>query len=168
LDKADIDLLWKEVDSGMATSQQKVDAIWESGEAKYINRLDDIIELLRDPCGQVRYYALQAVVVKYGIHSFESLCWDMIDFDEDEDVRSAAAACIGFINENSKNKNLILRLSDMLKENRGNFINRSIYFSILQIGGVDFSDSLFPEHRRPFSNSDIDWSLINRLVSENR
>jgi hypothetical protein len=111
----------------------------------------------------VRYNALSALILDWGLDEHRATCIHMLHEDSDEDNRSLAAGCLGSLDEGTHNpETLRLLLQVFCDGSENKYVRRSAYLAILDVVSV-------PREQRPPSaqewvwDTDINWKLINEL-----
>src|SRR5687768_11215044 len=112
-----LDGLWARIDQGVAAEQEKIDAATLSGKSNNKAYVPRLLKLLDEPEGQVRYYALQSLVLglKKKDEEMRRICMKLLRQDPDEDVRGIAAACAGNISFGSRSPQIFSQLLAELK-----------------------------------------------------
>jgi hypothetical protein len=170
LDQETLEEQWRKIALGLASDQEKIDAAvltGQRGDRKYVPRL---LLLLGDPDGEVRYYALQTLVIdlKQFDKAVEERSWKALCEDQDEDVRSMAATCLGKIYFNSRSRSVFIRLLDQLKApGQPDSAKGLIYSALFKVAGrppSEWPGLLSP--RKVFERSDIDWNKVAWLEDQ--
>lgn len=165
-----LDDLWQQIDKGLAGEQEKVDAAVLSGKSKDHRYVSHLQSLLNDEDGQVRYYALQGLVL--GLQqkgdAMGERCWELLRQDPDEDVRGMAAACLGSIYFGTRSyrvfQNLLKELGHPEQSLRA---KGTIYDVLFKIAGRPPAE--WPSLQIPwksFEEADIDWGAVARLEDQ--
>jgi hypothetical protein len=130
--------LRRRVTTGKASEQEKIDFLfaWKRQDGEVPPSL--LEQLATDGSWEVRYYALQTMVLDLGItdQTAADLCWAALENDPDESVKGMAAACLGSIFFNSYREDVARRLKrafDRPSYDAG--IQWSIYGSLLGLVG---------------------------------
>lgn len=158
---------WRSVALGKAGSQEKIDLAWESGESKASEFAPQLRHLLRDHNEEVRYYALQALVLELREHDpeIQEVCWRLLEEDGDDDVRSMAARCLGRILSGSGDRETFSRLVQILKDqSQPSRVQRSAYEALFDLAGRPPREwpSLQVSWRR-LHEMEIDWAKVAEL-----
>lgn len=159
--------LWARVEEGVADGHEKAEAAWLAGEEKSRTRVAQLLELVRDDDREVRYYALQSLVLDLQqTHSeIEQACWDLLKDDPDEYVRSMAATCLGKIHFASLRSEALGRLVTELKNpTQPSLAKAAIYSALFKIAARqphEWPGLTGP--RKNFEESDIDWEKVAEL-----
>lgn len=164
--------LWRKIDLGIANEQDKIDVACSAGQAGDVVAIPRLMRLLSDDSAQVRYYALQALVLdlQKTDAEIERHCWRMLREDLDADVRGMAAACLGkihFANSSySAFQRLVAELKDPAQPPRA---KSSIYGALYKVAGRPPSDwPGLQGPRKVFEESDIDWAKLAQFEDEIR
>ena len=156
--------LWRRVTLGLADAQEKIEASWLAGESRETKYIEPLVKLLNDDEEQVRYFALQALVLDLQQIDKRAadLCWRLLNEDPDIDVRSMAATCLGKILFNSWSLENFHKLVDQLKgPGQTPHVKGAIYDALFKVAGRPPSE--WPRGqlgRREFEESDIDWAKV--------
>jgi HEAT repeat protein len=94
-----LDSLWRRVDQGTATPQDRVDAAALAGRSKDQRYVPRLLKLLQEDDAQTRHYALQSLVLdlQQTDQGMQDQRMNLLRRDPDEQVRSMAATCLGNI-----------------------------------------------------------------------
>jgi HEAT repeat protein len=167
-----LDALWRRIEAKEANEQERIDAAMESGRSRDSKRVPLLLGLLHDDEGQVRYYALQALVLdlqEVG-EAMAEKCWQLLTADEDDDVRSMAATCLGKIHFATDRLEVARRLQIELKSpDQSDYVKGAIYATLFQVAGrppSEWSGLVGPP--RAFEEHDIDWSKVAQLEDDVR
>ncbi|HEV7669328.1 MAG TPA: HEAT repeat domain-containing protein [Thermoanaerobaculia bacterium] len=108
----------RRVAAGKASEQEKIDFLFDWGRESRKGPRVLLEELTGDECWEVRYYALQTMVLDLKIKdpSSADLCWAALEQDPDESVKGMAAGCLGSIYFNSYRKDVARRLKRAFDE----------------------------------------------------
>ncbi len=160
----------REINKGTATADDKVAFAAAAGAMVAREWLPTVRGLLLDPEPEVRKYAFQAVVLDFDIKDGEmlGLCRQRLLEDEDEDVRSMAATCLGSIGWNSRNSQLFGLLEQKLEDEAEEpWVRGSVYNALLSVMGVPPQDGWFGVDLRVRAvfdpTRDIDRDKLNSL-----
>lgn len=165
-----LDDIWRKIDLGTADDDLKIAAATLVGKNKFHSFVPRLLRLLEDDEGQVRYYALQSLVLDLQQNSgrIQELCWDLLRHDPDDDVRSLAATCIGKIWFNTGSRQIFRQLLAELKNPDQPALAKSlIYSALFKIAGrppLEWPGLQTP--RKVFEESDIDWEKVARLEDQ--
>ncbi|MGD2114649.1 MAG: HEAT repeat domain-containing protein [Acidobacteriota bacterium] len=158
---------WRSVALGKAGSQEKIDLAWETGESKSTEFAPELRRLLEDDDEEVRYYTLQSLVLQLHEHDsdIQQVCWRLLETDDDDDVRSMAATCLGRIYSGSGDLRVFSRLVEVLKDqNQSGGVQRSAYEALFDLAGRPPREwpSLQVSWRR-LHEMEIDWAKVAEL-----
>lgn len=127
------------VRSGLASGQEKVDFAIAVGESYANAWLPEVLVLLRDEDPEVRKYSLSAAVLDLDIVDADILefCRDRLVNDEEESVRSMAAACFGKIVWNRRSREHFRFLKSRLDDpQESNLVRGSVFNALHYLMGV--------------------------------
>lgn len=159
--------LWGLVAQGSASPQERLDAAWMAGELGERSLLPRVKALLEDEDGQVRYYALQALVIDLGERTPEmtEVSWKLLETDPDEDVQSMAASCLSSIYFGQRKKEIFRRTVDLLRgDSLSGYVKGGLYGLLHKLAGLpprEWPGLWGP--RKVFEDSDIDWEKVGEL-----
>jgi len=162
--------LWRRIDSGLADEQEKIDTAVRSGESKQERYIPLLVRLLDDEASQVRYYALQSLVLdlRQKDSFMEARCWQLLKEDPGEEVRGMAAACLGSIYLNKRSAHVFRQLLGELEGmSQSPVVKASIYTSLFKLAGrppMEWPGLKGPA--RVFDEGDIDWEKIAWLQDQ--
>lgn len=165
---------WRRVDLGVADEQERIDAAWKAGESKDASFTLRLIRLLEDESSQVRYYALQSLVLglqQVGVE-VQDLCWRLLREDPDSEVRGMAAACLGKIFLGSMSLTVFKRLvAELRSANQPGGAKSSIYEALFQVAGRPPLEwptvkDVLAGSRNTLAASHIDWEMVAWLEAE--
>lgn len=158
---------WREVELGRASAQEKIDLACQTAEAGATRFISQLRELLRDEDSEVRYYALQSLVLdlKQKGSDMASICWELLEEDPDEDVRSMATACLGSIYFGSRDRRVFRKLTTIAKDSKQpEYVRWRAYGALFKIAGRPPSE--WPGFRvswRELDQVQIDWAKVAEL-----
>ena len=157
---------WREVALGRASEQQKIETASRTGKSKATAFIPQLRELLRDEDPEVRYYALQALVLdlKQKDSEMAGVCWRFLEEDPEKDVRSMAAACLGSIYFGSGDRRVFERLVRVMKDPRQpDYAQRGAYSALFSVAGRHPNE--WPGHGVSWREPDvpIDWAKVAEL-----
>lgn len=157
---------WRDVGLGRASDQEKIDLACETAEAAATAFIPQLRELLRDADSEVRYYALQALVLdlKQKGSDMAGICWGFLEEDPDEDVRSMATACLGSIYFGSGDRRAFERLVSVMKDPRqSEYVQRRAYSALFSVAGRHPNEwpGLGVSWREP--DVPIEWAKVAEL-----
>lgn len=111
----DLDALWARTGAGTATLDEKVRAIVTAGKLGLREYVPRVLDLLADPDGEVRSYALQTLVLDLNQRSeaMSRLCWKLASSDESWEARQMAISCLGSMLFNSRSRSAFNRLKSL-------------------------------------------------------
>ncbi len=164
--------LWKLVDSGRSSSQDRIDAVTLAGRLGDRAAVPRVWRLTADEDEEVRYYALQTLVLDLRAKTGETadLCWRLLERDRDEDVQSMAAACLGSIFLGTNRVDVFQRLAEKLRSRSvSGFVKSSIYGALFSLAGrppAEWPNLMGP--RRVFDETHIDRQKVAELEDEVR
>ena len=167
-----LDELWKLVDSGRSSPQDRIDAATLAGKLGDRSAIPRVWRLMADEDEEVRYYGLQTLVLDLKAKTGETadLCWRLLERDRDEDVQSMAAACLGSIFLGTNRVDVFQRLAEKLRSSSiSGFVKGSIYGALFSLAGrppAEWPNLTGP--RRVFQETDIDWQKVAELEDEVR
>lgn len=169
----DLRRMWEQVALGDASDQQKIDAAWETGRARANRYRKAVEQLLDDPEEQVRYYALQCLVLDLGQadDTMKARCWQFLRLDPDEDVRAMAASCLGSLYQGSRSVEAFNSLEiELHSQAQSPYVKGAIFRSLFAIAGrpaVEWPGVL--DSVRTFSGSEGEWDMVAtlKMVYEN-
>jgi HEAT repeat protein len=169
-DKQHLKSLWQNVALGRASADQKIDAACLGAELGDSESVPNIVELLSDGDGDVRYFALQSLVLdlKQKTEEMARRCFLILQEDSEEEVRGMAAACIGSIYFSSKNGEVFKRLKGIVRDlSEPGFVREAAYQAMFSVVGKPPSEWPWLDGpRKVFEESDIDWSLVAQMEDE--
>lgn len=160
-------LLWNRIAQGSASPQERLDAACMAGKLGERSLLPGVKSLLEDEDGQVRYYALQAVVIDLGEKTPEmaETSWRMLETDPDEDVQRMAVSCLSTIFFGRRKKEVFQRAVDYLRgKGLSGYVKGGLYGLLHKLAGLpprEWPGLWGP--RRVFEDSDIDWKKVAEL-----
>lgn len=166
----DLDLLWRKVHQGIATKQDCVDAAalaGRSGDPAFVPYLQ---KLIKDADAQVRYYALQSLVIDLQQRDpqMQEHCMYLLRKDPDEQVRSMAATCLGKIFFGTLHSRIFRQLLAELKSpDQPQLAKHSLYVALFQVAGrppLEWPGLLGAP--RVFGEKDIDWEKVAWLQDQ--
>ena len=166
----DLERLWNKIESYLAVVQERIDAAALSGESKDLRYVPKLLYLMDDEDSQVRYFALQSLVLdlQQTDSSMQDLCWSLLRFDSDEDVRRMAAACLGKIFFGTRSNQIFRRLLAELEDpGQPPAVKGAVHRALFQIAGrppLEWPSLLGP--RKVFEEADIDWEKIAWLEDQ--
>lgn len=153
--------------SGLARGDFPPDQVWlillilGEGNAQSTRPLVERYLTHEDPT--VRYNALSALILDWGLEDHRATCIRMMHEDPDDDNRSLAIACLGSLDRATHNPDTLrLLLEVFLNGAQDKYIRRSAYSAILNVVGVP-RDQRPPSAREWNWDTDINWKLINDL-----
>jgi hypothetical protein len=162
--------LWQKVSSGTASSDEKIDAACLAAELGDTESVPKIVALLDDSDEDVRYFSLQSLVLdlKEKTENMASLCFRLLREDSGEHVRSMAAACLGSIYFNTKDRRVFSQLRGIVADSREpDFVRGGAYRALFSITGKPPSEwPWVGAPRKVFGESDIDWQLVAQMENE--
>lgn len=152
--------------SDVCNYKQKIDLVNSISRNHERERVPELEAMLEDRCALVREAALQALVLDLGQSHLESRCWQILEDDEDEEVRAMAVNCIGSIHHNSRDSDIMSRLYEMMKnDNISTRIKAALYPAFLRVSGLSLLEWLDAvSGQGEFSEGSIDWSLVEKLM----
>ena len=130
--------LQRRVMTSTASEQEKIDFLCAWGRQGGEGPRSLLEELAADDSWEVRYYALQTMVLDLGItdQAAADLCWAALENDPDDSVKGMAAACLGNVFFNSYRGDVAHRLKRALDHaSYDTGIRWSIYDSLLGLVG---------------------------------
>lgn len=166
-DQAKLQELWKVVDAGDSSPQDRIDALALSGRLRERKSIQRVRELTRDDDEEVRSFALQTLVLDLDDKTDESaeLCWRLLENDLDEDVQATAATCLGGIFFGTNRVDIFKRLAERLRtDTPTSYVKGAIYGALFRLAGrppSEWPGLIGP--RRVFEESDIDWGRVAEL-----
>lgn len=166
----DLERLWEQIALGTASEQQKIDAAWETGRAHANHYRRAVEKLLDDPEGQVRYYALQCLVLDLGQADDEihTRCWRFLRMDPDEDVRAMASTCLGSLFQGSRSAEAFNSLeAELHSPAQSTYVKGAIFRTLFGIVGRPATE--WPgvlDQARTFSGSEVEWSKVAALRAD--
>lgn len=164
--------LWKLLDAGRSTPQDRIDAVCLAGTLRDSSAIPRVWRLTRDEDEEVRYYALQTLVLDLKVKTSEAadLCWRLLEKDPDEDVQSMAAACLGSIFFGTDRVDVFQRLRRHLAgEAMPLLVKGTIYSALFKLAGRPPSEwPSLTGPRKVFEEADIDWQKVAELEDEVR
>lgn len=158
---------WRRVQLGQASEQERIDAAFLTADQQARAFVPELKALLADESENVRYFALQALVLELKERTSEvaETCWCLLEADPDEDVRHMAAAGLGSIYFGQKRRDVFQRFAGQLRdEMQTGHVKGAIYNALHELAGLPPSEwplTNFP--RRVFEESDIDWGKVAAL-----
>jgi HEAT repeat protein len=163
--EAQLELLWRNIADGAAPVQSKIDAAWVTGEMRAVKFIPCVEELLLDESEEVRYYALQCLVLDLHQVEHEATCWRFLRDDSSDDVRALAAACIGSIYEHSFAKATFDSLeSELHSASQSPEVKGSVRTALRTITGLVPTDpASLSSWTRPFGGAKDEWAEIQAL-----
>jgi HEAT repeat protein len=162
--------LWQKVERGTADAHEKAEAAWIAGEEKDRGRIPQLFKLIGDEDSEVRYYALQSLVLdlQQTDSELENVCWKLLSEDPDDSVRSMAATCLGKVHFASLHREAFRRMLSELKDpkqpGRAKAAMYSALFKIAARQPHEWPGLSGP--RKAFKDSDIDWEKVAQLEDE--
>lgn len=159
--------LWRRTKEGIATERERTEAAFLAGELRDVAATPQLVALLDDDAAQVRYYALQALVLDLHVRdtTMAESCWRLLTNDPDDDVRSMATTCIGNIYFGSRRKVVFQRVVELLKSDTlSDFVKGGLYSALFKLAGLpprEWPGLWSP--RKVFEESDVDWTKIAEL-----
>lgn len=169
-DEAVLAGLWQRIDEGSATDEERADAALLAGKLARAEDRPRLEALLGDDYSEVRKYALAALVLHFDDLSFamETRCWETLEADPDEEVRSSAAMCLGKILWARPSLTAFKRLAAQLKESgQPTFVRRAVYDALFSSARRPPSEwpsvARFPRH---FRDEDVDWGRVALLEDQ--
>ena len=129
---------WLEIERGFAIAQEKIEAAVLTGECRDRRFTPHLLHLLEDKEDEVRYYALQSLVLDLQVTDdlMQERCWELLREDPDADVRRMAAACLGKIILVRKSLHAFMRLVDELRSSsQPRAAKGAIYAALFQAAG---------------------------------
>lgn len=165
--KKQLESLWDGLTNVSASTQAKIDLAVRTGESRISTFRPQLRGLLTDRDPQVRYYALQALVIDLHDHDPEVIqaCWSFLACDPDEDVRSMAATCLGSIHFASGDRQTFDRLVEVLEQTRQSpNVRLSTYVALFQVAGRKPEE--WPGFRVPWrqlKDIQVDWQKVAEL-----
>jgi len=105
--------LVKLIGEGQASPQDRLEAVSLIGSLEDASYVTLVRKLLEDDDSEVRYHALQTLVLDLDQKDGESatFCWKMVS-DQDEYVGSMAATCLGSIHSGTRRESAMKKKSD--------------------------------------------------------
>ncbi|MFY9824699.1 MAG: hypothetical protein WAM82_25200 [Thermoanaerobaculia bacterium] len=123
--------------TGAASEQERIDFLrtWYRQGKEGPRSLLEVLAV--DDYWEVRYYALQTMVIDLGIRdqAAADLCWAALEHDADELVKGMAATCLGSIYFNSYRQDVAYRLMRAF-DHVNVAIQWSIYDSLRRLVGL--------------------------------
>jgi HEAT repeat protein len=162
--------MWEQVALGGVSDQEKIHAAWETGLARANRYRRDVENLLDDPEDQVRYYALQCLVLDLGQEDddMQARCWQFLRLDPDEDVRAMAATCLGSIFQGSRSAEAFNSLEAELRNPaQSSYVKAAIFRTLFGIVGrppAEWPGVL--DKVRTFSGSEVEWARVASLKAD--
>jgi hypothetical protein len=150
---------------GQATDQEKVEFAALAGRQESAAHAPLLWKLLQDEDSEVRHYSLQSLVLDLGQRDGAMLdrCWQFLEKDEDEDVRSMAATCIGSILFGSNDLATFHRRRKLM-ETSSSYLQESLYTAMLQLAGAHPLEWPGFVNRRHWSEEpSVDWADVARV-----
>jgi hypothetical protein len=166
----DLEGMWGQIALGKASEQQKIDAAWETGRARASRYRGAVEKLLEDPEGQVRYYALQCLILdlQQTDNDIQARCWQLLRTDPDEDVRAMASACLGGIFQGSRSTEAFSLLEAELRSPaHSEYVKGAIFTSLFGVVGRPAAE--WPgllDSARTFSGSEVEWARVASLRAD--
>lgn len=155
------------VNSGSASDQEKVNAAAFIGKHRAHEGATLLWRLVEDPDEQVRYFALQSLVLDLGQKGARetALCWRLLEEDSARDVRGMAAACLGGIFHGSRSRMVFERLVKILKdEATPPRVAGSIYEALFRVAGRPVTEwPVNVQRERLLSDGGVDWRKVAEL-----
>ena len=160
--------LWKKVETTTASVQEKIDAACLAGKLDDVPSIPAVYQLLDDEDENVRYFALESLVLSLGLkgRSAVSRCWSILADDPSDDLRALAASCIGSSYYGTGLPDVFNRLKCVAAdESLSGRVRFSAYSALFQVAGC-------PPLQWPgvsalrFDSSEIDWERITQLEAE--
>ena len=111
----------------------------------------------------LRYNALSALVLDWGLEDHRTTCIRMLQEDPDEDNRGMAARCLGSLYQATHDpETLRLLLQLFFNENEDKLVRESTYDAILDVVGISSRER--PSRAKEWTwDTDINWKLLNDL-----
>jgi hypothetical protein len=129
------------------------------GNAGFIEARPTMESFLDDPDPQLRYIALNVLVLHWGIPEYHETSLRMARADPDADVRRLAASCVGTLYKATRSPDALRLLLDVISnEDENGYVRDAAYSAILDILGVPRAD--LPSADRLIWPADIDWSRV--------
>jgi vesicle coat complex subunit len=161
----ELKILERKVTLGQATDQEKVDFAALAGRLASSVHVPLLLRLLGDEDSEVRYYALQSLVLDRLQADGEMLdrCWQILERDEDEYVRRMAASGIGSILAGSNDLAAFDRLKKMMQATDSEWLRESLYSAMQRLAGAparEWAAALAGDWTTP---SPVDWADVARV-----
>lgn len=164
----DLESLWRKLEEGSATVEDKIEAVVLASEKKDLNSAHYLVELTQDPADEVRSMALEALVFELKINTNEvaDLCWNILRHDLDDHVRFIAAAGLARLFHGSYRLDIFEKLmTSMLNEPEDSYVRLSIFNAIIRIVGAPPSEWLGVKlpRERLIGGTAVDFSKIKQI-----
>lgn len=159
--------LLKDVEEGNIECNALYSAIHIFGEADFREAEPLVEQFLKHDDSDLRNIALNVLGIHWNSKKhrkiFESFLFNQ---EEDEENRAMAAACLGAICRNSKDKAALrILLSFFNDEEEHWFVRDNAYESILNVWGVPYQQRLSAARKLDYQK-DVDWNLIREIEAD--
>lgn len=165
--ESDLATAWRAVSLGQASEQQRIELAIRTGRSKASAFVPQLRKLLRDEDPEVRFYALQALVLnlKQKDSQMAEVCWRFLEEDPDEDVRSMAIDCLGSIHFGSGDRRAFERLVRVMKDpTQSEYVQQSAYSALFKLAGRPPTEwPGFGVSWRELDKLQIDWAKVAEL-----
>jgi hypothetical protein len=159
--------LCRRIDLGVAEEQEKIEAARLFAKSKDPRNVHYLLDLLDDEAGQVRYYALQSLILdlQQTDDDMRERCWRFLRDDDDEDVRAMAATCLGHIFRGSRSVEAFSLLeAELCCSEESSYVKAAIFRALYDIVGRPAAE--WPgllDSVRTFSGSEAEWASVASL-----
>jgi hypothetical protein len=143
-------------------------AIIELGKAQVYEAQPDIEPLLRSDSATLRSAALQVLGMYWQRDEYRQTTIDMVQHDQDEQVRNLAASIVGTYYRNTNDLDILHLLATVVADTNEDYIvRRTAYAAMRSIVAYDPQEFMRIRMRlRTQSDleNDVDWAFVNQHV----
>lgn len=141
-----------------------VTAMITIGKAAYTPAIPLLEDLLDDPDEGVRRYALQALVLDFHLPRHCETAWRMLEEETESEVRSMAAACLGFCYTATRDLPVLQWMADIVADDEDDESVRVLACdAIFDILGYPYLHPKRPGIGRADFRAAVDWELIAQI-----
>jgi hypothetical protein len=129
------------------------------GNAAFVEARPTVESFLVNPDPELRYIALNVLVLHWGLTEHVDTCVTLAARDPDADVRRLATSCVGTLSRNTRSPDVLRLLLGLFADEGQRWdLRDASYSAILQVLGVPPAE--LPGAAKLHWPTDINWSRI--------
>lgn len=142
-------------------------AIHEFGKQNFIEAEQEVEHFLKSDDVSLRAISLQVLAGHWGLTEYCEIAWRVLETDEDEECRFRAASIIGAWKRNTQDKQSLLRLSRVVRNDQeDNVVRESAYAAMKAIVQYNPREQIFIASLQFNFERDVDWRFVNSYLED--